>query len=76
MPVQNEEILKAITDLSTRVETYHGDFREFRGATNERVTNLEEDFKTAKNWETFKIIGVIPIVTALHYLANRLGMKV
>ncbi len=68
----DNEILKAITELTKVVETYHGDFREFRGVTQTKVNSLEEDAKSARLWQKIQVVCVIPVVGALHQLAQYL----
>ena len=68
----DNEILKAITELTKVVETYHGDFREFRGVTQTKVNSLEEDAKSARLWQKIQVVCVIPVIGALHQLAQYL----
>lgn len=71
--VSNGEVLRAITDLSKQVETYHGDFREFRGATKVKVAVLEKSAADDKFWANVKVICVLPAITVLHQIAAHFG---
>ena len=66
----DNEVLKAITELTRTVETYHGDFREFRGEIKTKVKSLEEDAKSARLWQKVHAICVVPVVGGLHQVAQ------
>ena len=66
----NTEVLKAINDLAKTVETYHGDFREFRGTYTEKVSVLEEEAKSEKFWRKVQMICVVPVMGGLHQMAQ------
>jgi hypothetical protein len=70
MTDDNVKILEAITDLTKTVETYHGDFREFRGVTATKVNALEEDAKSARLWQKIQMGCVLPVVAGLHQIAQ------
>ena len=70
MTDETSKILEAITDLSQKVETYHGDFREFRGVTTTKVASLEDDAKNSRYWQRVQMVCVIPVVGALHQIAQ------
>jgi hypothetical protein len=62
--------LKAINELTKVVETYHGEFREHRGVTETKVKSLEDDAKSAALWQKIQMVCVIPVVGALHQIAQ------
>lgn len=66
-------ILLAITNLTGKVEEYHGDFKEHRGATNIRIQSIEESVKEDKKWGSIKTIIVIPVIALLHQVASHFG---
>jgi hypothetical protein len=70
MTDETAKILEAITELSQKVETYHGDFREFRGVTDTKVKSLEDDAKSSALWQKIQMVCVIPVVGALHQIAQ------
>lgn len=70
MTDDNVKILEAITDLTKVVETYHGDFREFRGVTETKVTALVDDAKSNRLWQKIQMVCVVPVIGALHQLAQ------
>jgi hypothetical protein len=70
MTDDNVKILEAITELTKTVETYHGDFREFRGVVTTKVTALEDDAKSSRLWAKIQMVCVIPVVGALHQVAQ------
>ena len=72
MDSDNREILKAITELTKVVELYHGDFREFRGVTTTKIASMEDDAKSARMWQKVQMICVVPVVGALHQVAQYL----
>lgn len=80
----NTEVLAAITKLTQTVEQYHGDFREFRGETTQkmiafesRVSDIEQtakdDLKATRLWGNIKVICVLPVVGVLHQVASHFG---
>jgi hypothetical protein len=66
----DSEVLKAIAELTRVVETYHGDFREFRGVTATKVNALEEDAKSTRLWQKIQMGCVLPVVAGLHQIAQ------
>jgi hypothetical protein len=72
MPDDKTEILKAITELTKVVETYHGDFREFRGEMSTKVKSLEDNDKSTRLWQKIQAVCVIPVTGGLHQLAQYL----
>jgi hypothetical protein len=70
MADDNLEVLKAISELTRVVETYHGDFREFRGEIKTKVEVLEDDAKSTRLWQKIQAVCVIPVVGVLHQLAQ------
>jgi len=72
MGADNADVLKAIQELSSKVETYHGDFREFRGEYVQKVSVLEEDAKSEKFWRKVQMVCVVPVMGGLHQLATYL----
>lgn len=65
-------VLKAITTLTEKVEEYHGDFREFRGAYIEKVSVLEEEAKNEKFWRKVQMVCVVPVMGGIHQVAQYL----
>lgn len=65
-------ILKAIGELTKTVETYHGDFREFRGEYSTKVGSLEEDAKNDRFWQKVQACCIVPVIGGLHQLAQYL----
>ena len=72
MSEDSSEILKAIANLAKTVETYHGDFREFRGEYVTKVTVLEDNAKTDRFWHKVQAVCIVPVVGGLHQLAQYL----
>jgi hypothetical protein len=70
MTDDNVKILEAITDLTKTVETYHGDFREFRGEIKTKVDSLEDDAKSTRLWQKIQMACVVPVIGALHQIAQ------
>jgi hypothetical protein len=70
MTDETSKILEAITELTKVVETYHGDFREFRGEQKTKVAALEDDAKSDRLWQKIQMVCVIPVVGALHQIAQ------
>ena len=72
MSENNLEVLKAIRDLAEKVETYHGDFREFRGTYVQKVSVLEEEAKSEKFWRKVQMVCIVPVMGGIHQLAQYL----
>jgi hypothetical protein len=70
MTDDNAEVLRAITELTKVVETYHGDFREFRGVIKTKVKSLEDDAKSTRLWQKIQAICVLPVVGGIHQVAQ------
>ncbi len=73
-------VLEAIGNLAAKVdtyndkvETYHGDFREFRGEITTKVEDLEQDAKDDRMWHRIQVICVLPVVGVLHQVAQHFG---
>jgi len=73
MDGDTEIVLKAISDLAGKVETYHGDFREFRGSYQEKVETIEEQIKSDKFWQRVQMVCVVPIVGVGHQILAHFG---
>ena len=69
-----KEILQAITQLTAKVEEYHGTFREFRGKTENRVEALECDTAQNRFWSRVHAVVILPVVAGLHQLAQHWGL--
>jgi hypothetical protein len=81
MSDDNKEVLQAITILTSKVEEYHGDFREFRGEIKARVEDVEHKIQVIEDgassdrkWMRIQSAAVIPVVGALHQLAKHFGL--
>ncbi len=73
-------ILKAITDLTQKVESYHGDFREYRGKTDAELEAMkladaatDKRADTDRMWLKINAICVVPAIGFLHQIAVHLG---
>jgi len=73
MSDDNAEILKAIKDLAIVVETYHGDFREFRSETKTKIQVLESAVASARLWSKLQTLCIAPVVGILHQVAKHYG---
>jgi hypothetical protein len=77
MDVGNAELLRAINTLTSKVEMYHGDFREFRGAQiakNDAADlgrkELSDSVKTDRMWMKIQAVCVVPVLGGLHQAAQ------
>jgi hypothetical protein len=70
MSVDNEQILQAVLDLTKEVSEHNAQFREFRGVTDTKVKSLEDDAKNSALWQKIQMVCVIPVVGALHQVAQ------
>lgn len=68
-----DAVLAAINNLTQKVEAYHGDFREFRGAQTAKVKALEDEAKSAKLWGRIQKVVTIPLLAVLHQGAQYIG---
>jgi hypothetical protein len=75
MAVDNDDILKAVLDLTTKIESYHGDMRERSAKTETEVATLKADAETAKTWNRIGHM-VAPVLILLHALARKFGVNI
>lgn len=70
------ELMQAISDSRAEtlkaIGTLHSEFSSFKGTAEEKLKNLEETDK--RQW--IASVCIVPIVTTLHYFANKIGIKV
>ncbi len=54
--------------LVEKIDTLAGDFREHKGSTEVEIKNLVKRVDSSDLWENVKIIGVMPIMAAIHHI--------
>jgi hypothetical protein len=67
-------LYNTLQDTNTKLDAMHGDFREFKGNIEVRVTASEKQADTDRRWSRIQTIVVIPVIGAIHQLAAHLGL--
>jgi hypothetical protein len=66
-------LLEAVTNQSEKLDSLHGDFREFKGATAAKVETLEKQASSDRVWGRIQTGVVIPFTVALHQFGAHFG---
>jgi len=66
-------LLEAVTDTKDKLDSLHGDFREFKGQQQTKVEQLVKDSDSDRLWGRIQTVAVIPVVAAIHAFANHKG---
>jgi hypothetical protein len=56
------------TILVEKIDTLSGDFREHKGRTEIEIKNLVKQVDSAGMWENIKVIGIMPVMAAIHHI--------
>lgn len=76
MSISDDQTLALLTDLKESMGRIEGTLSATIKAHDDRFDAVEETMKTNDRRQWIVSAGVIPIVSALHYLANKIGIKV
>lgn len=66
--------MNALQYNNSKLTELHGDFREFKGIIDTKVDTLETQAKSDKFWGRVSNVAVLPVVAALHQIANHFGL--
>jgi hypothetical protein len=67
-------LLEAVTNQSEKLDSLHGDFREFKGIQATKVDILEKQASNDRLWGRIQTVAVLPVVTAMHLIASKFGI--
>lgn len=76
MSISDDQTLALLTDIKQGLGRVEGTLAATVKAHEERFDSLEETMKTNDTRQWIVSACVIPIVSGLHYLANKIGIKV
>lgn len=71
---QFQLLYDGIQKQSEKLDTLHGDWREFKGSMEVRVKAVETQAKSDRMWGHLETVVVIPVVAAIHQLATHFGV--
>lgn len=56
-------ILLARLDVQDdKLDAIHGDFREFKGATEQKILMIQDQAKSDRLWHRIQTAGIVPII--------------
>jgi hypothetical protein len=67
-------LLQRFDKQDDKLHELHGDFREFKGAMEVKVEQLEISAKNDKFWGRVQTVAVLPVVGLLHQIASHYGI--
>ena len=67
------QLFQLCQNMSLKLDSIQGDFREFKGIMSTKVETLEETQKRENLWSNIKTICVIPVIACLHQIAYYLN---
>ena len=76
MSISDDQTLTLLTDIKQGLGRVEGTLTATIKAHEERFDSVEEAMRTNDTRQWVVSVCVIPVVSALHYLANKFGIKV
>lgn len=76
MAISDDQLFQMLSDIKESSGRMEGKLDATVKAHTERFEAIEEDIKTKDTRQWIASVCVIPVVTGLHYLANKIGIKV
>jgi hypothetical protein len=71
---QFKMLLEKLDKQNEKMDELHGDFREFKGKMDEKVTTIEAGVKSDRLWGRIQTVAVLPVVGVLHQIAVHYGL--
>jgi hypothetical protein len=76
MAISDDQVLQLLTTIKESLGRVEGTLTATIEAHEKRFDTVEDTIKTNDTRQWVVSVCVIPVVTALHYFANKVGFKV